>query len=569
MSEYMRRRATEELPEEERLKLQELAEMTLFMQRALGADSGAREYIDAYIEALRGETELPVVEDKIPNIFAFAAPIQAFEHYNDEIDNIQRIHDFIYAFPGAKEARDAYIAEIFPNLTEDEIKVWQNSEHPEDTIPRYDIAEATERMLNGVNREELEKAAVTQRIMFRPEVRETPQTTLERFGLTAPSATMEKKVRTREMVEAPGMAGFGIPAKEIPAFEVTKEKWVPTTKEEIAAETRFQTIESSGVMVLATFDRMKEDFPATKYSLEQSYDDIAWGVEGIFNTYLSGLSLVDTTNYFGGGAKGVINPATGEIEITATGTEGWIERATEELFHTGQAMIGAGETEGFAILSEATIGEFFRIANTYPRITWTMNVTDQLDLLRNVPREATQTINDVGSYILSHKGVRGNALAKVLNERGTNLGDILDQGFAEAATRIAPTLQRPEPLDIRLGAPAMPRAEAAKMAVGTKLMPILKGQISDVLFPEKTYVSERAVVLGERGFPEPEFIPRTQFPQVPTGAAPEGYRPAIEFIFPPSREGKAEVPTIGTPKRLPSRMRKPGFPITTYRRAKY
>jgi len=563
--------------EEEEYTEEQLAQFSIMMQNAFGQDARAAEYISACMKALRGEAEMPMLEEvprELPNVYAFGVPVQAFRNYEDATQELRDLYTEAVQYPGALDAVKNYIKDYLP-----------------EAVKRGVVKEgATEEEIKEAEKTALDK---TEAYVMNPEIleyqgfnwRDAIKIMLDAAMEKAPEKLSEEELKKLEPPSAPWYAkartpGLYAAAKAIteafaPMPEERETRLYPmATTEEKAKRMGFPmvTVEPK-VRLKADVGEATNKLALIEGKIDAAEGDVDWAIEGVFQTYLPHMSLENRARYFEAGYT--------EEEARRLGypapSGGWKQQAEDELWQKGKEAAKTAGT-GFVTLSAPQIGRFLNIVNTYPDVK--MGFFDQLDLSRSMPREDKQLNNAVLGYVLGrNSSIRGSWLAEGFNERGLNGVEVLDQAFAGVAAK---TVERYHQVEV----PTTPAER--KLGLERYLMPVWERagyqemMLSDVLWNFEKRIEQEF-------FPEPTYTPaRTKF------ASEEREKPTFQRF--PVRLGEeervqkdlmkgirayfpygAELPEVVRKEKPPAGEKQPearrkttyGFPTIRYRKRGY
>jgi len=177
----------------------------------------------------------------------------------------------------------------------------------------------------------------------------------------------------------------------------------------------------------------KDSLTAMQDKLDANKAEILSGIEAPLNG-LGGASMIDINYHFRGVGAGIQRNAAPTTAATPA-ADSWEGQAFNSLMYLGNEAIENGQTTGYVTLSEPEIIKFFDIAQSYPAIANHVSATDLLDIVRTMPRDNIQLVNDVGSRVLMWQyGANDVAISHALTVNNQNIGDILDTAYSQSVT---------------------------------------------------------------------------------------------------------------------------------------
>ena len=535
----------EEEEVEEEFTDEDIASLSLMMQKAFGQDRGAAGQINAWIDALKSEAPIPTIPagEEMPDIAPFGVPTEVFVRREDAWQNMVAIAEEVRNYPGADIGGKNFIKSVFlRGEGEDEINY--NS--------KIDTWWETEGFVDYL-KERTDDRDITAFIDAMLDTSKEVEVGEERYGEPRTLAEVAPAAATKVTAEVP----FGIPTTEISEGKEGIPKVLQVTVPYLfrTAEGMIETQTVSGEKAYfgkEIIEEKREELRNQANIYDLANRDIDQAIEGVIDTYVP-QARQET--------KG------GTYEEMFLGT--WKQRAKRELDQSGTRTAKSGDTKGFVVSSPSIVAEFYDITNSVSQLT--MNNYKQLDLLRSIPREYSfQESVDLSAKVFHWTaGARPNWVAEVAMETKVNPLDYVDQAIAVSSkqemTKTEAT-QHKGGVEERLG---LTRERPSYLTTGYQagmseaVTWHLKRLLGEAFFPdEKQYVTASKAVTGER---------TGVFSSIPLSERKKGatYKPAMDALFPPAYWSGAPKRKKGeeeeTEEEKAQRLRKGAFPSLVYR----
>ena len=491
-----------EVPDEETTPEEEIAAISLMMQKAFGRDVEAAGQINAWIEALKGETPMPVVlpEQGAPDVYAFGVPMQTFVNRQDAWQDLTNLAETVKGYPGADIGGKAFIKTVFPSIDEASVQVWWEqpgfAEGLRDKTPGQDITMFISSMLETVNEMQLETAIAEQ----------------EKRG-------------------------------EAAAFKTTAERPFPAAVE-------IYPFPTTAVTSLTTKDEAYNRLANMANRLNLANQDISWALDGVFQTYLPQSNVI---------REGGITRREQYFGL-------WEENASRELLTAGDRAAKLGVQEGFVALQAGTVAQFYDIVSSFPRVGMDSYMQlDLLRSIPRV-YSAQDSADLVSHVLDLTVGANADRLSTEIARTGVDPMDALDQAIASASLqemKRAETLRSMAGTKVeqRLGLEAarpLYMTTGYKARMGQSIDWFVKRTFEKLIYPTGTPFTLSSLAAREEGRGKLVTIP-----SLPERREPGEYVRAIEALFPSYRRS-GEAKAKKEPEEEAAR-RKGMFPALIYR----